>query len=164
MIKESSTYQYYFQLSRKRKKKTKGNTVKSDELPLKKANKVSKYVKKTLYIKLVRDKFLDDLIDTKVALNLISNSGDIGCSLCEISKKPFKRKVIVEKQTSRDLKSLSFNIKKINKRNHIVAIMKKLHKKENKIKIHVNKCGHPKFRVISKSDIKGRFYLFIPHF
>lgn len=90
---------------------------------------------------------------------------DTSCSLCQKTnrkksdktKKPFKRKINVEKQTSRDLRSLSYNIKKINKRKHIISIMKNLHKKENHIKIHLNKCGHPEFRVVSKSDIKGRF-------
>lgn len=141
----------------------------SGKQPRKKVNKEdSKYVKKTLYIKLVRDSFLDDLIDTKVALNIIGNYGDSSCSLCEKTKrkksgktkKPFKRKVNVEKQTSRDLRSLSHNIKKINKRKHIMSIMKKLHNNENLIKIHLNKCGHPDFRIISKSNIKGRFSLF----
>lgn len=120
-------------------------------------NNEMQYLKKAIYVDLVKDGSQGVLYQN--GYYYIENI----CTICKNTKRkkscvlkiPYKRKKYSQKRVDRELRSLSYNIKKINTANHIVNIMRKLHEKEHRIIIQLNRKRQPKFRVISKSDLKG---------
>ncbi|XP_074033298.1 DNA polymerase zeta catalytic subunit isoform X2 [Leptinotarsa decemlineata] len=72
-------------------------------------------------------------------------------------KKKLTRKELKERsvrKTEEEVKRLGNRIKKLSRQDQIIMIMRKLHKKEKRLILDINASGVPKFKVLSKDDVK----------
>ncbi|KAG5883182.1 hypothetical protein JTB14_018199 [Gonioctena quinquepunctata] len=76
-------------------------------------------------------------------------------------KKPTRKELEerAERKTQEEVKRLGNRISKLNRQDQIIMIMRKLHKKENKIILWLNATGVPKFRVLSKDEVLAPYPL-----
>lgn len=126
----------------------------------KSTNQRQNYLKKAFYVKLDREEHTDDLVKSPKKIIQFSSETSVGskeifCSVCHKMKKQTSYK-----KMEKDLRSLAYNVRKINKQKHIISIMRRLHEREHKLIVHLNKSNIPEFRVISKLDLKGNYIIF----
>ncbi|XP_074033296.1 DNA polymerase zeta catalytic subunit isoform X1 [Leptinotarsa decemlineata] len=77
-------------------------------------------------------------------------------------KKKLTRKELKERsvrKTEEEVKRLGNRIKKLSRQDQIIMIMRKLHKKEKRLILDINASGVPKFKVLSKDDVKAPYPL-----
>lgn len=133
-------------------------------------NGIKKHVRKALFVKLVRNRYVDEVVRQQEDLKYVNSNmcRDFKEGICldcrflkkakgSKEKKAFRRQPNYARRMELDLKSLTYRVKKLNKLNHLITVMRKLREKENNLLVHMRKNGPPAFRVVSKLNQKGMY-------
>lgn len=113
-------------------------------------------------MKLIKEKTVELFIRNCSEFYQKDNEDLETCSTChklikgKVSKS-WKHKNAYKKRFEKELRSLTYQVRKITKQKHIITIMRKLRKKEHLVILLLSKCIHPKFRVISKLELQGMY-------
>lgn len=144
-------------------------------------NDVKKYVKKTLFVKVIdmnwySNKYnLTEIHENTTIIHSPESLG--GCikkeggsktvksnktKVTRIAKKPLslktQRRIARRKEqkiVETEIRKLSWGIRKSIQKNQIFAVMRKLHQQEKKLCIMIERHKNPVFNVVSSSDVKG---------